>query len=184
MLDEIRILTCDAYGNYTGDIEKIAAHLLPGVLHRAFSAILVDEMGRVVLQRRSAKKMLWPSFWSNSCCSHYREGAAEKAQVEERITEELGCKASNLERVAQFQYRARYLEIGVEAEVCDIWLGEVWSHEIVENPEEIDAVAFVRPADLNIAMSSQTSSFTPWFTLEWPLTCARLLSRSDGAAAT
>lgn len=109
---EPRILTCNADGNKTGEIGKISAHVLPGVLHRAFSAILVDERERIVLQRRSAKKMLWPSFWSNSCCSHYRETGEQAAQVQQRIMEELGCRASGLEFVTQFQYQARYLDLG------------------------------------------------------------------------
>lgn len=176
MLEEIRILTCHPDGNHAGDIEKVAAHVSPGVLHRAFSAILADECGRVVLQRRSAHKMLWPSFWSNACCSHYRAASTEIAQVEQRIREELGCKASNLVKVSQFQYRARYLSVGVESEVCDIWIGMVRSSEIAESADEVDAIAFVNPTDMNAALQAQPSSFTPWFALEWPMVSSRFAS--------
>lgn len=172
--EDIQILACDPKGQCTGRVGRITAHSTAGTLHRAFSAILVDEIGRVVLQRRSAMKMLWPGYWSNSCCSHYRAIEDGFSQVEQRIQEELGCTASRLEHATCFQYRAVYADVGLEMEVCDVWLGTARSEDISPNPREADAVAFVNPRDLGEALVGGGLNFTPWFTLQWPIVRFRL----------
>lgn len=39
-------------------------------LHRAFSVLLFDECNRLLMQQRSAEKITFPNYWTNSCCSH------------------------------------------------------------------------------------------------------------------
>lgn len=173
-IGQTQIIECNADGEQLSQIEKFSAHIIPGKLHRAFSVILIDEKGRIILQKRSMKKMLWPGIWSNSCCSHYRNDSNRIEEVERRITEELGCKAADLNYITQFQYHARYLDIGVEKELCDIWLGKAISLDVCENPEEVDAVAFLSPTDLDSAISAKSSSFSPWFTLEWPIVFSKI----------
>lgn len=41
-----------------------------GILHRAFSVFLFNEEGNLLLQRRAADKITFPSVWTNTCCSH------------------------------------------------------------------------------------------------------------------
>jgi NUDIX domain len=41
-----------------------------GILHRAFSVFLFNEQGNLLLQRRAADKITFPSVWTNTCCSH------------------------------------------------------------------------------------------------------------------
>ena len=40
------------------------------ILHRAFSFFLFDEQGRMLLTKRAASKITFPSVWTNTCCSH------------------------------------------------------------------------------------------------------------------
>ena len=46
---------------------KEKANIYP---HRAFSVFLFDKNNRLLLQRRSTKKITFPFKWSNTCCSH------------------------------------------------------------------------------------------------------------------
>lgn len=39
-------------------------------LHRAFSIFFFDDEGKLLLQRRSTKKLTFPGVWTNTCCSH------------------------------------------------------------------------------------------------------------------
>lgn len=39
-------------------------------LHRAFSFFLFDASGRMLLTKRAASKITFPSVWTNTCCSH------------------------------------------------------------------------------------------------------------------
>ena len=38
--------------------------------HRAFSVFLFDTNNKLLLQKRSDKKVTFPNRWSNTCCSH------------------------------------------------------------------------------------------------------------------
>ena len=41
-----------------------------GMLHRAFSVFLFNKKGELLLQQRSDKKITFPGYITNSCCSH------------------------------------------------------------------------------------------------------------------
>jgi len=45
-----------------------------GILHRAFSVMLFDASGRLLLQQRAASKITFPNVWTNTCCSHPLHG--------------------------------------------------------------------------------------------------------------
>ena len=73
--DEALILV-DTDDTAIGSMSKAECHDGAGILHRAFSVFLFDEHGRLLLQQRAAGKRLWPLYWSNTCCSHPRQGEA------------------------------------------------------------------------------------------------------------
>ena len=156
-------------GEVNGLALKELAHDLPGILHLAFSVFLQDEQGRIVLQRRSSKKRLWPLVWSNSCCSHPMPNELAYDAVDRRVREELGASARDLRQVSQFQYRADYNGMGVESELCCVWLGIVESEALAPDPNEVEAISFFYPDQLTTAIANTPSLFTPWMTIEWGL---------------
>ena len=58
-MDEFVILV-DGNDNPIGKEEKVKCHLPNGKLHRAFTAMIFNKEGKLLLTRRSASKMLWP----------------------------------------------------------------------------------------------------------------------------
>ncbi len=162
-------------GECIGPTERMDCHIEEGILHRAFSIILIDELGRICLQRRSAKKMLWPLAWSNSCCSHPHWGEHAQDAVARRIPEELGCHANNLQELFTFSYEASYSDIGRERELCGVWIGRVRADALAPNPDEIAAVAFLEASDVTRALSTAPALFTPWFSIQWPVVLSHLI---------
>ena len=148
-----------------GSLPKIECHTGEGVLHRAFSIFVFNGSGELLLQRRSAEKHLWPLYWSNSCCSHPRAGEATKDAVHRRLMQELGITAE-LGFLYDFVYKARYLEIGTEHELCSVWMGTS-DDAVVSNDNEIEAWRFVNPQDLQGELDARPETFTPWMKLEW-----------------
>ncbi|MGH8167629.1 MAG: isopentenyl-diphosphate delta-isomerase, partial [Woeseiaceae bacterium] len=65
-----QLILVDEHDVEIGYMDKASCHDAYGKLHRAFSLFIFDRDGRLLLQRRSASKRLWPLYWSNSCCSH------------------------------------------------------------------------------------------------------------------
>ena len=64
------VICVDEIDNVVGSGSKIATHHGAGQLHRAFSVLLFNSDGKLLLQRRADDKVTFPSVWANSCCSH------------------------------------------------------------------------------------------------------------------
>src|SRR5258708_17432351 len=70
--DADSLILVDESDQGVGHLSKALCHERRGVLHRAFSLLIFNGSGELLLQKRSAFKRLWPLYWSNSCCSHPR----------------------------------------------------------------------------------------------------------------
>ena len=163
--DDERIIAVEADDRIVGYPNKLEAHLGDGTLHRAFSILLFNDSEQVLLQKRSQNKLLWPGFWSNTCCSHPRKGESLEQAVHRRIKEEMGCEA-DLYFIYRFTYHATYLDVGAEHEICSVYVGKPQG-SISPNREEIDAHQWINFEDLDEWLDSSPEVFTPWFKLEW-----------------
>jgi isopentenyl-diphosphate delta-isomerase len=162
--DEMLILV-DESDRVVGHLSKGACHDGDGALHRAFSLFVFNRDGELLLQQRSPGKRLWPLFWSNSCCSHPREGETMDGAVQRRLLQELQI-SSELQFLYKFQYQASYEDVGSEHEMCWVYVG-VTDDEARPNPNEIEDHRWVSPAGLDEEMQATPEIFTPWFQMEW-----------------
>jgi len=135
------------------------------LLHRAFSIFIFNSHGELLLQQRSQEKRLWGLYWSNTCCSHPRKGETYEQATMRRLQEELGLKAP-LKFLFKFQYQARFNNKGSENELCSVYVGKCDEPPSV-NPNEIAAVRYIPPEDLEKEMQLYPDKFTPWFKMEW-----------------
>jgi isopentenyl-diphosphate delta-isomerase len=163
--DEMLILVDDD-DRVVGHLSKGACHDGEGALHRAFSLFIFNRDGELLLQRRSPEKRLWPLHWSNSCCSHPREGETMDEAVDRRLREELGL-SSDLVFLFKFQYQARYEDVGSENEMCWVYLG-IANGPPTANPHEVEDLCWVTVAELDDRINNAPEEFTPWIRLEWP----------------
>lgn len=162
--DEPLILV-DLEDRQTGCLNKAECHNGEGILHRAFSIFLFDDNGRLLLQKRAAGKRLWPGYWSNTCCSHPRDGESIEYALGRRLEDELNTR-SDLQYVYKFVYQAKFGELGSEHELCHVYLGRIGS-EPVANPTEIDEMRYVSASELDLELQQTPDAYTPWFKLEW-----------------
>src|SRR6185437_11810517 len=87
--DSELLILVDESDREIGQLSKAECHRGSGVLHRAFSLLIFNEAGELLLQQRSAHKRLWPLYWSNSCCSHPRRAESMETAIHRRLYEEL-----------------------------------------------------------------------------------------------
>ena len=164
-VDDALILV-DAADRIVGRLSKASCHEGNGVLHRAFSLLIFNPAGELLIQQRSASKRLWPLYWSNSCCSHPRTGEDMEAATLRRLREELGISCP-LQFLFKFQYQAQFDATGSEHELCSVFIGSC-SDPIAADPNEISAWRWVDPDQLQSQLRSPAGvKFTPWFTMEW-----------------
>ena len=97
-----QLILVDDHDREIGFKAKADCHTGKGVLHRAFSIFVFNSDNELLLQQRSPSKMLWPGYWSNTCCSHPRRGEAMATAVTRRLEQELGFTCP-LEYLVQVQ---------------------------------------------------------------------------------
>lgn len=151
-------------GSTTGESTVEVAHRSPGLLHRAFSVLLVDGDGRLLLQRRAAVKTRFALRWANACCGHPRPGEPVAHAAERRLIEELGVDSVSLTEVGIHVYRASDPASGrVEHEYDHVLVGEVGDGLAVSvDPDEVAEVRWVHPALLAADVAVNPSAYAPW----------------------
>ncbi len=162
---EDRLILVDEADHEIGTLPKTEGHLGAGALHRAFSVFLFDRQGAVLIQQRAPGKMLWPGFWSNSCCSHPRPGEPVEAAGRRRVREELNLDC-NLSFLYKFRYQARYQDVGSEHELCYVYAGYPRG-TLVADPGEIADHRWIAPDTLTQEIAASPGRFSPWLKLEW-----------------
>jgi isopentenyl-diphosphate Delta-isomerase len=164
--DSELLILVDNADREVGFLGKGACHDGHGVLHRAFSLLIFNRDGQLLLQQRAASKRLWPLYWSNSCCSHPRRDESLEAATHRRLREELGMSCK-LKFLFKFQYHAQFDDAAGERELCSVYIGR--SDQPVErDPREVHAFRWISPKDLASELSEfGQERFTPWFRLEW-----------------
>ncbi len=161
------LILVDAADQDVGHLSKARCHEGRGVLHRAFSLLIFNGAGELLLQQRASSKRLWPSYWSNSCCSHPRSGETLEAATQRRLQEELGITGCPLQFLFKFQYQAQFDATGSEHELCSVFIGSC-SDPLRINGNEISAWRWVSPQALQSELASREAArFTPWFKIEW-----------------
>jgi isopentenyl-diphosphate delta-isomerase len=164
--DSDSLILVDEADREVGHLDKARCHEGRGVLHRAFSLLIFNDAGELLLQQRSAGKRLWPLFWSNSCCSHPRHAETMDRAIHRRLYEELGLRCP-LQFLFKFQYQAQFDAAGAERELCSVFVGRT-SDPVRIDASEILAWRWISPAALQAELAGAGAErFTPWFVMEW-----------------
>jgi len=158
-----QVILVDADDLTLGAAGKLDAHRL-GQLHRAFSILVFNADGELLLQRRADAKYHFAGRWSNTCCGHPRPGETTPAAAGRRLKEEFGLRVPLTER-AQLVYRAEDQGSGlIEHEYLHIFHG-VYAGEPHPDPSEIGAWRWMAVPAIRRALRMRSESFTPWFHL-------------------
>lgn len=143
--------------------DKLKCHL-EGLLHRAFTVCIFNYKGKLLLQRRSKNKFLWPLFWELSCSSHPSDGESYTEAGERRLRQELGF-SSKLKLLTKARYQAEYKDVGSENELCALLVGE-YSGEVIPNPEEVAEWKWIDLKVLSKDLAKNQNKYAPWLKIE------------------
>jgi isopentenyl-diphosphate delta-isomerase len=159
---EPRVVTVDDQGQVLGTAPRLAAHQSGGIRHLAISVVVVDGLGRLLMQQRAATKPLFAGRWSNTVCTHPLPGEEPLAAANRRLREELAVSC-DLTATGTFSYEALDVASGLsENELDHVFVGRADATP-VPDPDEVSAVRWIHPADLAAEMADTPDAFTPWF---------------------
>lgn len=159
-MEEEKVVLVDINDNPIGTMPKMEAHE-KAVLHRAFSVFILNKKGQLMLQQRALHKYHSPGLWTNTCCSHQREGEDNIAAGKRRLQEEMGFSTS-LEALFSFIYKAPFDNGLTEHELDHVLLGH-YEDEPQINPEEVAAWKWLDLQTVADALKAQPQDFTAWF---------------------
>ena len=161
MVEEMLVLV-DENDNPIGLEEKVKCHLPNGKLHRAFTALLFDKKGRLVLTKRSSTKMLWPGDWDGTVASHPRKSETYVSSAERRMPEEIGISCE-MEYLFKFEYHVPYKNVGSENEICGTLIGII---EPTSNfnlvKDEISEILWIDANKIENELKKNPQIYCPW----------------------
>ena len=154
------VILVDAQDQQIGVEEKLQAHK-SGKLHRAFSILLFNTTGELLLQQRALDKYHSPGLWTNTCCSHPRPGENIRQAATRRLQEEMGIHCS-LNEIFDFIYQTQFDHGLIEHELDHVLIGE-YEGEIAPNPIEVMAYRWQHLGALYREIKARPQQFTVWF---------------------
>lgn len=154
------VILVDKKDNAIGTMSKDEAHRV-GALHRAFSVLIFNSSGEMLLQRRALDKYHSGGLWTNACCSHPRVNETNIDAANRRLKEEIGLM-TDLTHVYEFVYKANFENGLVEHEYDHVFHG-VTDAEPVLNRGEAMEWKYMSIAELSQDISDRPEAYTAWF---------------------
>ena len=159
MQEELVVLV-DEQDNEVGLMPKMEAHE-KAVLHRAFSVFVLNEKKELMLQQRAGSKYHSPLLWTNTCCSHQRQGEDSIAAGKRRLQEEMGF-VTDIEELFTFIYKAPFDNGLTEHELDHVLLGHFEDAPVI-NPEEVESWKWMSLDAIQADIKENPETYTAWF---------------------
>ncbi len=157
---EEKVILVDTNDQQIGLMPKMEAHE-KALLHRAFSVFVMNSKGEIMLQQRAAHKYHTPNLWTNTCCSHQRDGETNIQAGKRRLMEEMGFVV-DLKEIFSFIYKAPFDNGLTEHEFDHVMVG-YYEGEPNINPEEVKAWKWMAPEAVKAAIATNPDEYTAWF---------------------
>ena len=114
-----------------------------------------------MLQQRALHKYHSPALWTNTCCSHQREGEENLQAGTRRLEEEMGFSVP-LEELFSFIYKAPFDNGLTEHELDHVMLG--YYEGIPEiNSDEVNTWKWMSLNEIASDLTVNPESYTVWF---------------------
>jgi len=155
-----QVILVDQQDNPIGLMEKIEAHE-KALLHRAFSVFVFNDKNELMLQQRAAEKYHSPLLWTNTCCSHQRDGESNIEAGKRRLQEEMGFSCE-LKEVFSFIYKAPFDNGLTEHEYDHVMIGR-FNDEPIVNPEEVASYKWMPLEEVKNDIENHPEEYTAWF---------------------
>ena len=159
MIEE-QVILVNEQDEQIGLMPKIEAHK-KAVLHRAFSVFIFNSKNELMLQQRAAHKYHSPLLWTNTCCSHQRDGETNIEAGTRRLSEEMGFTTA-LKEVTTFIYKAPFDNGLTEHEFDHVMTG-LYEMDPVINKEEVEAWKWMPVEAVKSDIESNPEIYTAWF---------------------
>ena len=159
-MTEEKVILVNENDEQIGLMPKLEAHE-KAQLHRAFSIFILNSKNEVMLQQRASEKYHSPLLWTNTCCSHQREGETNIQAGNRRLQEEMGF-STDLKELFHFIYKAPFDNGLTEHELDHVMIG-YYDDEPNINGEEVESWKWMDIDAIKEDMQANPEIYTVWF---------------------
>lgn len=125
-----------------GRVTKAEANSNAEIIHREVRVVLYDSEGKILIQKRSPKKKVYPGIWAESCQGHVPCGMDYEEAAHKELREELGFDTP-------LQYLGKTLiRYPNERHFAAWFIGKYQGEQISPEPEEVADFRFVSRKEL------------------------------------
>ncbi len=160
ILKEEHVILVNQNDEQIGLMPKMEAHE-KAVLHRAFSVFVMNDNGETMLQQRAAHKYHSPLLWTNTCCSHQRDGENNIDAGRRRLREEMGFE-TEIKELCSFIYKAPFDNGLTEHEFDHVMIGK-YNEAPVINTQEVADWKWMKPLAIQQDIAENPERYTAWF---------------------
>ena len=159
---EENVILVDKNDTQIGLMSKLDAHK-KGILHRAFSVFVLNNNNEIMLQKRAYNKYHSGGLWTNTCCSHQREGENSIEAGKRRLLEEMGFE-TELKIITSFIYKVEFENGLTEHELDYLLIGKYLKSPVINKQEVADwkwmkvCLLYTSPSPRDLARSRMPSS--------------------------
>lgn len=159
-MKEEHVILVNEKNEQIGLMPKMEAHE-KALLHRAFSVFVLNEKNEIMLQQRAHHKYHSPLLWTNTCCSHQREGETNIQAGTRRLFEEMGF-TTELKELFSFIYKAPFDNGLTEHELDHVMIG--YYNDIPRiNDDEVEDWKWMSIEAVKADIEQNPDLYTVWF---------------------
>ncbi len=159
-MTEEQVILVNEKDEQIGLMPKLEAHE-KAVLHRAFSVFILNKNNEIMLQQRASHKYHSPLLWTNTCCSHQRQGETNIQAGTRRLQEEMGF-TTQLKELFSFIYKAPFDNGLTEHELDHVMIG-YYDEKPQINPDEVENWKWMSIEAVRQDMIENPGIYTVWF---------------------
>ena len=159
-MKEEHVILVNENNEQIGLMPKMEAHE-KAVLHRAFSVFIFNDKNELILQQRALNKYHSPGLWTNTCCSHQRDGESNIQAGKRRLMEEMGFVV-DLQESISFIYKAPFDNGLTEHEYDHVLIGR-YNESPNINREEVADWKWIPLEAVKMDMEVHSELYTAWF---------------------
>jgi isopentenyl-diphosphate delta-isomerase len=159
-MKEEKVILVNEKDEQIGLMAKLEAHE-KALLHRAFSVFIFNDKNELMLQQRAFNKYHSPGLWTNTCCSHQRDGESNIEAGKRRLIEEMGFVVDLKESIS-FIYKAPFDNGLTEHEFDHVLLGK-YNNEPLINRSEVESWKWMPIEEVKVDIELHPENYTAWF---------------------
>lgn len=157
---EENVILVDKNDTQIGLMSKLDAHK-KGILHRAFSVFVLNNNNEIMLQKRAYNKYHSGGLWTNTCCSHQREGENSIEAGKRRLLEEMGFE-TELKILTSFIYKVEFENGLTEHELDYLLIGKYLKSPVI-NKQEVADWKWMKVELIADDIKLNPNNYTSWF---------------------